>query len=101
MRHAIHPHSPVVVETRRPTVLEEGPLPPLAARLRKMALDYCAGDARVLTCEFALGGRTHGVGVPSVLWCRQCGQPRMWHDVAIAAAVVEREERPPLFREDD
>jgi hypothetical protein len=74
--------------------------PALAERLRAMVLAHCGGQVRVFTCEFRPGGRTHGVGVASDLWCVNCGHSRMWHDVAIAAAlVVEREARPPLLRE--
>lgn len=73
------------------------PEPPLSARLRAHVLRH-AGKA-TLTCEFVPGGKLHGVGIPSVLYCQTCHQARMWHDVAagaVIAALMEASERLPF-----
>ncbi len=69
------------------------------ARLRADVLRLSAGDARILTCVFEPGGKTHGVGVPSPLYCQRCGQSQFLHDLAAVLPIVEREARPPLLRE--
>lgn len=72
----------------------------LAQRLRAHVLVQSSGDTRVLTCEFAAGGRKHGVGIPSPLYCVTCGHSQVLHDIAAALPCVEREARPPLLRGD-
>lgn len=73
--------------------------PGLPERLRGHVLRLAAGDPRILTCEFVPGGRTHGVGVPSPLWCGRCGHTQLLHDIAAVIPLAEREARPPLLRE--
>ena len=73
-------------------------LEPLSERLRALVVQH-AGVA-TLTCTFAPGGKLHGVGIPSVLWCLTCHQARMWHDVADGAALAagtEASERLPFL----
>lgn len=67
-----------------------GEVPSLSVRLRALVVTHAG--ARPLTCTFAPGGKLHGVGIPSVLWCLTCGQAAMWHDVGAASAVVARAE---------
>jgi len=76
---------------------------PLSTRLRALVVQH-AGQA-TLTCTFEPGGKLHGVGIASVLWCRACHQAGMWHDVAagaaLAAAVEDSERLPFDMRETD
>lgn len=58
----------------------------LVERLRADVVNH-AGVA-TLSCVFEPGGKLHGVGIASDLYCRRCGQSRIWHDVAEAAAIV-------------
>jgi hypothetical protein len=64
----------------------------VAARLQATVLTYCAGDARIFTCTFVPGGKQNGVGVLSPIWCKTCGHPLMWHDVASALAATQAHE---------
>lgn len=58
----------------------------LVERLRADVLTHC-GTAP-LSCMFEPGGKLHGVGIASELYCKRCGHSRVWHDVAEAAAIV-------------
>lgn len=60
--------------------------PTLGERLRAAVVNHCGLET--LTCEFAPGGKLHGVGIPSELYCQTCGHMRLWHDVAAAAAIA-------------
>jgi hypothetical protein len=74
---------------------------PLSERLRALVLQHAS--VATLTCPFTPGGKLHGIGIPSVLWCLTCQQAGMWHDVAAAAVLaarVEAFERLP-FQHDD
>ena len=62
------------------------PVRPLSERLRATVRNQC-GDA-TLACVFEPGGKLHGVGIASELYCVGCGQARVWHDVAEAAVIV-------------
>lgn len=62
------------------------PQKPLSERLRSTVLTHCG--VRTLSCPFEPGGKLNGVGIPSELYCCTCGQARVWHDVAEAAAIV-------------
>lgn len=76
-------------------------LVPLSARLRAIVLAQCG--VGTLTCVFEPGGKLHGVGIPSPLWCGRCGHAVTWHTVAEAAAVaaqLESSERLPFGCED-
>lgn len=70
---------------------------PLGDRLRALVLTYA--DATTLTCRFVPGGKLHGVGIASELYCARCGQARQWHDVAEAAARVHVPTTPATRRE--
>jgi hypothetical protein len=84
--------------------MSTGPVAPielLSMRLRAMVVQH-AGRAP-LTCTFQAGGKLHGVGIASSLYCRTCHQARMWHDVAEAVALassVEASERLPFDEPD-
>ena len=65
------------------------PVPPtLVERLRDDIVRHC-GPAP-LSCTFVPGGKLHGVGISSELYCQTCHCPRLWHDVAEAAAIVDK-----------
>lgn len=65
----------------------ETPVVGLVDRLREDVLQF-AGRA-TLTCTFVPGGKLDGAGIRSHLYCADCGQARVWHDVADAAAALE------------
>lgn len=76
--------------------------PPLSVRLAAYVVTH-AGTGP-LTCTFVPGGKLHGVGIPSVLWCAACLQAAMWHDIGAAAALaarVEASERLPFWSADE
>jgi hypothetical protein len=64
----------------------------LAERLRATVLNQAG--AATLSCRFQPGGKLHGVGIPSPLYCLGCGHARVWHDVAEAAVIVEAQGQP-------
>src|SRR4051812_27288959 len=53
---------------------------PIGERLRKLVVTV-AGEPTVM-CEFRPGGRLNGVGIRSKLYCENCGQSLIWHEVA-------------------
>jgi hypothetical protein len=66
----------------------ERPRPALPDRLLAAVRTHCA-DGAVLACpSFVAGGKLHGVGIPSELYCQVCGHASLWHDVVQAAAIV-------------
>lgn len=62
------------------------PLRPLSERLRALVRNHCADVA--ICSAFLAGGKLHGVGIASDLYCVSCGHARMWHDVAEAAVII-------------
>lgn len=73
---------------------------PLSARLRAIVLVQCG--QQTLTCTFEPGGKLHGVGIASDLYCIRCGEAHTWHTVAEACRLAERleqSERLPFMTE--
>lgn len=60
--------------------------PPLSVRLRALVVNQ-ASEA-TLTCTFTPGGRFGGVGIRSHLYCANCSQGLMWHEVAAGLALI-------------
>lgn len=60
--------------------------PPLSARLRALVINQ-ASEA-TLTCTFVPGGRFGGVGIRSHLYCANCSQGLLWHEVAAGLALI-------------
>lgn len=60
--------------------------PPLTERLRALLVNQ-ASEA-TLTCTFAPGGRFNGVGIRSHLYCANCGQGHLWHEVAAGLQLI-------------
>jgi hypothetical protein len=60
--------------------------PPLSARLRALVVNAAGTD--VLNCTFAPGGRFGGVGIRSHLYCANCSQGLLWHEVAEGLAAI-------------
>lgn len=56
------------------------------ARLRALLVSH-ASEATV-TCTFVPGGKLGGVGIQSHLYCANCSQGRIWHEVAAGLALI-------------
>jgi hypothetical protein len=76
--------------------VEREPVPPvsLAGRLAHYVVRLCG--LPTLTCAFRPGGRVNGFGMPSQLYCRDCGKHEDIHDIARAAHELSKER--PLAR---
>lgn len=60
--------------------------PGVVERLRVLLVNQ-AGEA-VLSCRFQPGGQFNGVGIRSRLYCANCSQGLMWHEVAAGLALI-------------
>ena len=60
--------------------------PPLSVRLRALIVQHASEET--IGCEFKPGGKLGGVGIRSHLYCANCSQGLIWHEVAEGLATI-------------
>lgn len=64
------------------------PAPVVMTSARLRALLVTQSSEATVTCTFAPGGKFGGVGIQSHLYCANCSQGLLWHEVAAGLALI-------------